>query len=57
MEYAVRADTKEGDVVTLQRGFPSLSEAEGYPVRLYLWRRVWVEPAAPSVPQQPLRTS
>ena len=22
MEYAVRAETKEGDVVTLQRGFP-----------------------------------
>ena len=30
---------------------------EDYPVRLYLWRRVWVEPAATSVPQQPLRTS
>ena len=24
MEYAVRAETKEGDVVTLKRGFPSL---------------------------------
>lgn len=57
MEYAVRAETKEGDVVTLQRGFPSLSEAEDYPVRLYLWRRVWVEPAATSVRQQPLPTS
>ena len=29
-------------MVTLQRGFPSLSEAEDYPVRLYLRRRVWV---------------
>jgi hypothetical protein len=57
MEYAVRAETKEGDVVTLERGFPSLSEAEDYPVRLYLWPRVWVEPAATSVPQQPLPTS
>jgi hypothetical protein len=57
MEYAVRAETKEGDVVTLERGFPSLSEAEDYPVRLYLWRRVWVEPVATSVPQQPLPTS
>ena len=46
MEYAVRAETKEGDLVTLKRGFPSLSDAEDYPVRLYLWRRVWVEPAA-----------
>jgi hypothetical protein len=34
MEYAVRAETKEGDVVTLKRGFPSLSEAEDYPVRI-----------------------
>jgi hypothetical protein len=51
MEYAVRAETKEGDVVTLKRGFPSVSDAEDYPVRLYLWRRVWVEP---DVPQQPL---
>ena len=32
----VRAETKEGDMVTLERGFPSLSEAEDYPVRLYL---------------------
>ena len=55
MEYAVRAETKEGDVVTLKRGFPSLSDAEDYPVRLCRWRRVWVEPAATSVPQQPLR--
>ena len=48
MEYAVRAETKEGDVVTLKRGFPSLSDAEDYPVRLCRWRRVWVEPAATS---------
>ena len=27
MEYAVRAETKEGDVVTLKRGFPSVSDA------------------------------
>jgi hypothetical protein len=38
MEYAVRAETKEGDVVTLKRGFPSLSDAEVYPVRLCRWR-------------------
>ncbi len=31
MEYAVRAETKEGDVVTLKRGFPSLSDAEDIP--------------------------
>jgi hypothetical protein len=56
MEYAVRAETKEGDVVTLKRGFTSLSDAEDYPVRLSLWHRVWVEPAA-TVPQLPLTTS
>jgi hypothetical protein len=44
-------------VVTLKRGFPSVSDAEDYPVRLYLWRRVWVEPAVKSVPQQPLSAS
>ena len=54
MEYAVRAETKEGDVVTLKRGFPSVSDAEDYPVRLYLWRRVWVKR---DVPQQPLSAS
>jgi hypothetical protein len=31
MEYAVKAETQEGDVVTLQRGFPSRSDAEDYP--------------------------
>jgi hypothetical protein len=43
MEYAVRAETKEGDVVTLKRGFPSRSDAEDYPVRLSRWQRVWIE--------------
>jgi hypothetical protein len=57
MEYAARAETKEGDVVTLKRGFPSLADAEDYPVRLYLWRRVWAEPVAASVAHQPLPTS
>jgi hypothetical protein len=52
MEYAVKAETKEGDIVTLRRGFPSRSDAEDFPVRLSLWRRVWVErqlsePASP----------
>ena len=31
MEYAVRAETKEGDVVTLKRGFPSRSELKTFP--------------------------
>ena len=40
MEYAVKAETKEGDVITLRRGLPSRSDAEDYPVRLSLWRRI-----------------
>jgi hypothetical protein len=52
MEYVVKAETKEGDVVTLRRGFQSRSDAEDYPVRLYLWRRVWVESATTSFPQE-----
>jgi hypothetical protein len=47
MEYVVRAETKEGDVVTLKRGFQSRSDAEDYPIHLHLWRRVWVEPVEP----------
>ena len=43
MDYAVKAETQEGDVVTLKRGFRSRSDAEDYPVRLSLWRRVWIE--------------
>jgi hypothetical protein len=43
MEYAVKAVTKEGNVIILRRGFQSRSDAEDYHVRLSLWRRVWVE--------------
>ena len=43
MEYAVKAETKEGDVITLRRGFQTRDDAEDYPVRLSQWRRVWVE--------------
>jgi hypothetical protein len=54
MEYAVKAETKQGDVIILRRGFPSRSDAEDHPVRLSLWRRVWVERIAPmSWPHQP----
>ena len=47
MEYAVKAETQEGDVVTLKRGFPSRSDAEDYPVRLSRWQRVWIERVEP----------
>jgi hypothetical protein len=43
MEYAVKAETKEGEVVTLKRGFASRSDAEDFPIHMNLWRRVWVE--------------
>ena len=52
MEYAVKAETKEGDVIILRRGFQTRADAEDYSIRLSLWRRVWVErqqsePASP----------
>ena len=50
MEYAVRAETKEGDVVTLKRGFASRSDAEDYPIHMSLWRRIWVELVEPLAP-------
>jgi hypothetical protein len=53
MEYAVRAETKEGDVVTLKCSFPSRSNAEDHPIRLHLWRRVWVEQVEPYAPNSP----
>jgi hypothetical protein len=47
MEYAVKAETHEGKVVTLRDGFPSRAVAEDFPVRLAKWRRVWVERIEP----------
>ena len=44
MEYAVKAETHEGKVVILRRGFASEEEAEDYPIQMSLWKRVWVEP-------------
>jgi hypothetical protein len=45
MEYVVKAETKDGEIVILRSGFASMSDAEDYPVRLSLWERVWVEPS------------
>jgi hypothetical protein len=45
--YAVKAETHEGEVVTLREGFPSRAVAEDFPVRLAKWRRVWVERSEP----------
>jgi hypothetical protein len=43
LEYAVKAETKEGSVLTLRRGFLSEDEASDHPVQMSLWKRVWVE--------------
>ena len=53
MEYAVKAETHEGNVMTLRRGFASEDAAEDHPVQMNLWKRVWIEPvlAAPVLPQ------
>jgi hypothetical protein len=44
MEYAVKAETHEGDVMVLRRGFASKEKAEDHPIKMFLWKRVWVEP-------------
>lgn len=43
MTFAVRAETKEGNVLTLRRGFASHDDAEDHRIQLCQWRRVWVE--------------
>lgn len=48
-EYAVKAETHEGNVMTLRRGFCSQESAEDHPVQLSLWKRVWVEPIGPAI--------
>lgn len=44
MEFAVKAETHAGKVMTLRRGFPTEEAAEDHPVQMSLWKRVWVEP-------------
>jgi hypothetical protein len=44
MEYAVKSETHEGEILILRRGFTSQEEAEDHPVQMSLWKRVWVEP-------------
>jgi hypothetical protein len=43
MEYAVKAETNEGNVVILRRGFASTEDAEDHRIKLSRWKRVWVE--------------
>jgi hypothetical protein len=42
-EYAVKAESPEGIVVILRRGFTSKSEAEDHRVTMAQWKRVWIE--------------
>jgi hypothetical protein len=42
-EYAVKAETPDGIVVILRRGFASVNEAEDHRVTMSQWKRVWIE--------------
>jgi hypothetical protein len=43
MEYAVKAENHKGEVQVLRSGFASKDQAEDHPVKMSLWKRVWVE--------------
>lgn len=49
MEYAVKAETMEGNVLVLRRGFASEEDAGDHPVKISLWRRVWIEAVGPTI--------
>ena len=51
MGYAVKAETHQGKVLVLKRGFASQEEAEDHPVRMSHWKRVWVEQVASATEQ------
>ena len=43
MEYVVKAQSRDGKIAVLKRGFASKEEAEDHPIRMSDWKRVWVE--------------
>lgn len=47
MEFVVKAETHEGNVKTLRRGFATQDAAEDHRVVMSQWKRVWVEPVDP----------
>ena len=51
MEYAVKAETHQGKVLILRRGFASQEDAEDHPVRMSHWKQVWVEQVAGAAEQ------
>ena len=44
MEYAVMAETHDGELLQIRRGFSTASEAESHPIKLSQWKKVWVAP-------------
>lgn len=53
LEYAVKAETLEGNVLILRRGFASEDDAGDHPVKVALWRRVWIEAIGPALGSKP----
>jgi hypothetical protein len=51
MPFNVHAEDHDGDTHVLRHGFPTREAAEDHPVKLSLWRRVWVEEAPPGPPR------
>lgn len=56
MNFAVKAETHEGNIKTLRR-FGTREAAEDHPVQMSLWKRVWIEeesdPAPAPMPMLP----
>lgn len=52
--FSVKAETHEGNVMTLRAGFASREDAEDHPVQMSLWKRVWVEPVAITPKVEPI---
>jgi hypothetical protein len=50
MEYAVKAETRDGRITILKRGFVSYEAAEDHPVKMSDWKRVWIEVITPTEP-------
>ena len=44
MEYVVKAETHDGKVTILQRGFATREDAEDHLIQMSQWKQVWVEP-------------
>lgn len=54
--FAVMAETHEGNIFALRRGL-TFDAAESHPVKLSLWKRVWIEEDRKAAPSQPPKTA